>query len=412
MMAKKAKVELTLEELQAKKSKKQRGWVRFAAILLAVVLTLGVYFGASNGGPNIVEVYPNIVRAQTKTVVQKQDAAPTDTDSSDDANTQTPTTPAEEEGSILETLMGLLGGLDLSGLAGKVDLSGLGITIADGIQTAKDSLLTLIDQLEASITGKPVIVHDQVEHDFDASVDTGDALLRQLLVDKLNAATQAGVGYTLTRTAQFTDDGHVNIGEPTETVNKILEPAGLSLDRIVGQFAGMQSNEQFGEPISYTVEKGKTAKDVVEENEMDAVYENYGLMPTQLQADDIALVEANIISGRYVFVLKNVDNPNRGVGCGLNRFTKDFLVQHEIATRIKNVNVGTETATTPLKLTDLETKYYNIRVTVQFNQVTGCLTQLNYTYETYSKFTVRTNTVQVVGCDTIQVDNTYTNFVY
>ena len=83
MMAKKPKIELTLEELQAKKSKRQRGWVRFCAILLAVVLTLGIFGMASKGGPNVVEVYPNVVRAQTKTVVQKQDAPQTESAATD-----------------------------------------------------------------------------------------------------------------------------------------------------------------------------------------------------------------------------------------------------------------------------------------------------------------------------------------
>ena len=63
MMAKKPKIELTLEELQAKKSKRQRGWVRFCAILLAVVLTLGIYGMASKGGPNVVSVYIEAPRA-------------------------------------------------------------------------------------------------------------------------------------------------------------------------------------------------------------------------------------------------------------------------------------------------------------------------------------------------------------
>ena len=157
MMAKKPKIELTLEELQAKKSKRQRGWVRFCAILLAVVLTLGIFGMASKGGPNVVEVYPNVVRAQTKTVVQKQGPPPLTPDPDPEDPPPAPPAAAEEEGSILDTILGLLGGLDLSGLIGGLDMNGLGITVANGIQSAKDSLLTLIDQLEAAISGKPTI---------------------------------------------------------------------------------------------------------------------------------------------------------------------------------------------------------------------------------------------------------------
>ena len=124
-MAKKPKVELTLEELQAKKSKRQRGWVRFCAVLLAVVLTLGIFGLASQGDPKVVKVYPSVVRAQTKTVVQKQDTPqtePSDTNSDDDSNTTAPST-SDDEGSILDTLFGLLGSIDLSSLAGKSDRS-------------------------------------------------------------------------------------------------------------------------------------------------------------------------------------------------------------------------------------------------------------------------------------------------
>ena len=266
MMAKKPKIELTLEELQAKKSKRQRGWVRFCAILLAVVLTLGIFGMASKGGPNVVEVYPNVVRAQTKTVVQKQDVPqtePADTDTEDEDTPSAPSNTSEEEGSFLDTILGLLGGLDLSGLIGGLDMNGLGITVANGIQTAKDSLLTLIDQLEAAISGKPTISHDTEEYDFDESVARGDEALRQSLVEKLNAATAPGVGYTVTRFSAPDYENHpvdvdngeslTSIGAQTETVNKILLLSGTNLDFVVGAFNGCNFVNGDVQPITYNV---------------------------------------------------------------------------------------------------------------------------------------------------------------
>ncbi len=416
MMAKKAKVELTLEELQAKKSKRQRGWVRFCAVLLAVVLTFGIYGMASNGDPNVVKVYPNVVRAQTKTVVQKQDPTPTPTASDDDTSTATPTTPSTDEGGgLLDTLLGLLGGLDLSGLAGMLDLDGLGITIAGGIQTAKDSLLALVDQLEASITGKPTITHEAVEYAFPASVEAGDAAARADLVAKLNAATQSAVGYKVERYAGFAEGGDVNIGEQTETVNKVLSVAGLSLNSVVGEFAGLKTDGSGAPaPITFTVQKGQTAADAVAAAGLDASCENYALMATQLTADDIAIVsgEEDAQNGVYVFRLKNVDNPNRRADCGLTRFTNDYLVQNELADRVATAVQLTEVSTSTLKLNDLETKYSDIIVTAQFDTATGNLTSLEYIYSSYSRFAVRTNTVQVVGTAGMMTQNTYTGFVY
>ena len=426
MMAKKPKIELTLEELQAKKSKRQRGWVRFCAILLAVVLTLGIFGMASKGGPNVVEVYPNVVRAQTKTVVQKQDAPQTESAATDTEDEDTPSAPpaaAEEEGSILDTILGLLGGLDLGSLVGGLDMNGLGITVANGIQTAKDSLLTLIDQLEAAISGKPTISHDAEEYDFDESVVRGDEALRAALVEKLNAATAPGVGYTVTRFSAPDYENHpvnaengeslTSIGAQTETVNKILLLSGTNLDFVVGAFNGCNFVNGDVQPVTYNVAKGKTAAEAVAAAKYDAMYANYGLKQTALTAEDIAILDADEESGVYVFALKDVANPNRRADCGLTRFTDDYLVQNEVAERMKGASGVTEVSNSPLKLTDLDIKYYSITVSAQFDVATGHLVSLSYSYMTDAKFTVRTNTVQVNGMSPYLITaNEYTNFYY
>ena len=425
MMAKKPKIELTLEELQAKKSKRQRGWVRFCAILLAVVLTLGIFGMASKGGPNVVEVYPNVVRAQTKTVVQKQGPPPLTPDPDPEDPPPAPPAAAEEEGSFLDTILGLLGGLDLGGLIGGLDMNGLGITVATGIQTAKDSLLTLIDQLEAAISGKPTISHDTEEYDFDESVARGDEALRQSLVEKLNAATAPGVGYTVTRFSAPDYENHpvdvdngeslTSIGAQTETVNKILLLSGTNLDFVVGAFNGAQLDTNSGNvvPVTYNVAKGKTAAEAVAAAKYDAMYANYGLKQTALTAEDIAILEADEESGVYVFALKDVANPNRRADCGLTRFTDDYLVQNEVAERMQGASAVTEVSNSPLKLTDLDIKYYSITVSAQFDVQTGHLVSLSYFYTTDAKFTVRTNTVQVNGMSQyLLTANEYTNFYY
>ena len=426
MMAKKPKIELTLEELQAKKSKRQRGWVRFCAILLAVVLTLGIFGMASKGGPNVVEVYPNVVRAQTKTVVQKQDVPQTESAATETEDEDTPSAPpaaAEEEGSILDTILGLLGGLDLGSLVGGLDMNGLGITVANGIQTAKDSLLTLIDQLEAAISGKPTISHDAEEFDFDESVVRGDEALRAALVEKLNAATAPGVGYTVTRFSAPDYENHpvdvdngeslTSIGAQTETVNKILLLSGTNLDFVVGAFNGCNFVNGDVQPITYNVAKGKTAAEAVAAAKYDAMYANYGLKQTALTAEDIAILDADEENGVYVFALKDVANPNRRADCGLTRFTDDYLVQNEVAERMKGASGVTEVSNSPLKLTDLDIKYYSITVSAQFDVQTGHLVSLSYYYMTDAKFTVRTNTVQITGMSPYFITmNEYTNFYY
>lgn len=408
-MAKKKKADLTLEELQAKKAKTQRGWVRFCAIVLAVALTAGMYGMASKGGPKKVPIYPNYVQ----TVVNNNNGTSTDeptTTPSTDTNTSggsSSTTTEEESGGILDTIMGLLGGIDFGSIAGMLDLQGLGVTAVNGIQTAKEALLAFVDQLEASVTGKPTISHDAVEYPFADGTEVGAQADRQAIVDLLNAATakvnDEKAAYNFTRTAQYTEDGHVSVGAQTDTINQILGVnQGMSLDTVVGVFNGANA------PVAASVAAGQTAEDLIAAGTLNEVSKNYVLMSTQLTADDIQIVQQNKVLGTYTIALKDVDNPNRRSDCGLTRFTNDYLVQHEVAEEIKNSVPLNQTDFEIMKLTDLEMKYSDILVTFQVDPLTGALKSMNYQYVSYGKFTVRTNTVQIIGAATTTASNIYT----
>lgn len=410
---KKAKIEPTLEELQAKKAKRQRGWVRFCAIILAVALTAGMFGMASRGEPTKVQVYPNVVQTGggNAAVTPPQTTTPA-TPQTPAATTPTPTTPStstpstsapESSGGLLDSLLGLLSGIDLGSMLGGLGdlVGGLGVTVGNGIQSVKDSLLNLLDRLEASLTRKPVITHDAVEYPFAADTELGAEEDRQRIVDLLNEATAQVTHYTLSRTTDFTPDGHVSVGEQTETINQILGTANadLSLDRIVGSFAGVGT-------LNAVVMSSATDETVKEE---------YRLMPTQLTADDIQIVSAyDAPAGtgaysKYSIRLKNVDHPNRQSDCGLTRLTNDYLVQNEVAAEIQNRVSINNTDFGVLKLTDLIMRYSDIQVSFRVND-RGQLIDLSYTYTAYGKFTVRTNTVQVIGDLTTTTTTTYTNF--
>lgn len=407
-MAKKKNADLTLEELQDKKAKRQRGWVRFCAIVLAVALTVGMYGVASKGGPKKVPVYPNVVQ----TVVNNGGTSTDDT-TTPSTDTTTPSTgtstdsSSDEGGGILDTIMGLLGGIDFGSIAGMLDLQGLGVTAVNGIQTAKEALLAFVDQLEASVTGKPTISHDAVEYPFADGTEVGEQADRQAIVDLLNAATakvnDEKAAYNFTRTAQYTEDGHVSVGAQTDTINQILGlNQGMNLDTVVGVFNGAN------EPVAASVAAGQTAEDLIAAGTLNEVSKNYVLMSTQLTADDIQIVQQDKVLGTYTIALKDVDNPNRRSDCGLTRFTNDYLVQHEVAEEIKNSMPLNQTDFEIMKLTDLEMKYSDILVTFQVDPLTGALKSMNYQYVSYGKFTVRTNTVQIIGAATTTASNIYT----
>lgn len=408
-MAKKKKADLTLEELQAKKAKTQRGWVRFCAIVLAVALTAAMYGVASKGGPKKVPVYPNTVQ----TVVNNGGTSTDDT-TTPSTDTTTPSTgtstdtSSDEGGGILDSILGMLGGIDLGSIAGKLDLNGLGVAAVGGIQTAKESLLAFVDQLEASITGKPTISHDAAEYPFADGTNVGSQADRQAIVDLLNQATaqvnNSKAAYSFNRSAQYTTDGHASIGAQTDTINQLLGSLGngMTLDTVVGEFNGANA------AVAASVPAGQTADDLVTAGTLNAATKNYALMTTQLTADDIQIVNQFPATGTYTVLLKNVDNPNRRADCGLTRFTNDYLVQNEVADSIKNSLALNQASFELLKLTDLEMKYSNIAVTFQVDPLTGALKTLSYQYQAYSKFTVRTNTVQIIGAATTQTVNMYT----
>ena len=407
-MAKKKKADLTLEELQAKKAKTQRGWVRFCAIVLAVALTAAMYGLASKGGPKKVPVYPNTVQTVVNNGTSTDDTTTPSTDTTTPSTGTSTDTSSDEGGGILDSILGMLGGIDLGSIAGKLDLNGLGVAAIGGIQTAKESLLAFVDQLEASITGKPTISHDATEYPFADGTNVGSQADRQAIVDLLNQATaqvnNSKAAYSFNRTAQYTTDGHASIGAQTDTINQLLGSLGngMTLDTVVGEFNGANS------PVSVSVSAGQTTDDLVAAGTLNAATKNYALMTTQLTADDIRIARQDPEAGTYKVLLKNVDNPNRRADCGLTRFTNDYLVQNEVADSIKNSLALNQASFEILKLTDLEMKYSNIAVSFQVDPLTGALKTLSYQYQAYSKFTVRTNTVQIIGAATTQTVNTYT----
>ena len=242
--------------------------------------------------------------------------------------------------------MNLLGGIDFSKITGMLDFNGLGVKVADGIDKAADSLLTLVDKLEGSITKKPVITHEAEEAEFAEGTNVGDAVVRESVVALLNNATAKAAGgtYTVTRNSAYTDAGHVSIGEATDTVNSVLGVANQSLDTLVGTFNGV------GDVQANVVNGGA-----------ENINENYLLM----------------LTGEYMFALKNVANPNRMADCGLTRMTNDYLVQNELAPLVAGLASTNNEAFSMVKLSDLEMDYTNIYVSFKVDPLTGDLVNLN-----------------------------------
>ena len=177
-MAKKEKIQLTPEEIAAKKLRTKKGWARFGAVALAIVITGAVYVIGSKDGPKVV------VEPEDPPVIQQiiqQNPTPATTKAPETTKAPAPTTKAAEPttkpttapttaannsssggGGILDTITGLLGGLgdfdigsllgglggDGGGLGGLVDRNSIADTVEGAGSSAKDFFYGLADNVE------------------------------------------------------------------------------------------------------------------------------------------------------------------------------------------------------------------------------------------------------------------------
>jgi hypothetical protein len=178
-MAKKEKIQLTPEEIAAKKLRTKKGWARFGAVALAIVITGAVYVIGSKDGPKVVtevEEPPVIQQIIQQNPTPAPAPAPAPTTKAPAPTTAAPTTKAPAPttapttaannggggGGILDTITGLLGGLgdfdigsllgglggDGGGLGGLVDRNSIADTVEGAGGKAKDFFYGLADNVE------------------------------------------------------------------------------------------------------------------------------------------------------------------------------------------------------------------------------------------------------------------------
>lgn len=151
-MAKKNKIQLTPEELAAKKLKTRKGWARVGAVACALAITAAVYALGSKDGHKIkqVEEAPQVVTQvvtvaattqKTETTTEATTKAP-ETTKAAETTTKAASSDSSSDGGIMDTITGLLGGL------GDIDLSGAGDTIEGVGNTAKDFFYDIADKIE------------------------------------------------------------------------------------------------------------------------------------------------------------------------------------------------------------------------------------------------------------------------
>lgn len=165
-MAKNNKTPLTPEQIAEKKLNGRKKWARFFAVVLALVITAGVYLAGSKGGHKIERVEPqavvvdNVVEkvvTQPVTVTVTVPAPATEAPATEaPAATEAPTTaaPPADSGSdggsdILGSITDMLGGLT-DNLSGGIDMSGAADTIEGIGSSAKDFFYNIADKVSTT----------------------------------------------------------------------------------------------------------------------------------------------------------------------------------------------------------------------------------------------------------------------
>ena len=242
-MAKKEKIQLTPEEIAAKKLKRKKGWARFGAVALAIVITGAVYVIGSKDGPKVVtevEEPPVIQQIIQQNPTPATTKAPETTKAP--ATTKAPTTSSSggsSGGGILDTITGLLGGLgdfdigsllgglggDGGGLGGLVDRNSIADTVEGAGGKAKDFFYGLADNVEENegLDGINEQIRDKIGG-IGSGSSSGDSS------DPLSGVTDSlgGIGDTISGITGGNGDGGSPLSGITDALGGLTGGDGSS----------------------------------------------------------------------------------------------------------------------------------------------------------------------------------------
>jgi hypothetical protein len=281
-MAKKAKAELTPEQLEAKKIKKQRRserWTKFWAIVLALVLVAGVCFGAKTMATKAAAD----AQQQEETTDANNNAAPVNNNTTP-ANNTTPdnnTTPADNN-----------------------------TTPADNNTTPADN----------------------------SGNNGGEQQPQQSPAQIINAAMAAaeGAGYTWSRTGNIS-----NLKVPFQNMLKgVLESKNTTLEAVVGGFLGAKGNTE-----TVTRGKGETPKNE-EGTDTYYHWDQYKIIKTSVTDDDLKGLQVNGNQYTFTLdPVVNPEAGNSGFSRFTNDFVTLDMINTELAGQNVGIKVDAMTAT-------------------------------------------------------------------
>ena len=313
-MAKKEKIQLTPEEIEAKKIRRSNGWTRFWAIVVALALTAGVFAFARTQG----------IKASEGTEV-------TTSESGENSN---------------------------SGNNNSSNTNNNSATPANSNTNSNTNNNSSSDNNSAAPADN--------SGNSAAPAGANDAASVADLINKATAAAvNAKAGYDWER--HCTVD-NIDVGGATDTLNKIIKgvDSNADLNSVVGGFLGRGDKQE-------TVPKGMTLDTIdvpKDDGGTEKVYHgaSYTLKASNLQAADIQNLSVN--GDTYEFDLADSNNPDRSGNTAFSRFCNDIVVVDEVNKEIQK-QVGDK-----VSVNSLDASYHNIHVKAVITD--GQLKELSY----------------------------------
>lgn len=348
-MAKKEKIQLTPEEIEAKKIRRSNGWTRFWAIVVALALTAGVFAFARTQG----------IKASEGTEVTTSESGENN-NSGNNNSSNTNNNSAIPANSNTNSNTNNNSSSD-NNSAAPADNSGNSAAPAGANDAA--SVADLINKATAAAVNAKA-GYDWERHCTVENIDVGSSLATNALnsiihiVDS-NADLNSVVG------------GFLGRGDKKETV-----PKGMTLDT-----------------IDVPKDDGGTEK----------VYHgsSYTLKASNLQAADIQNLSVN--GDTYEFDLADSNNPDRSGNTAFSRFCNDIVVVDEVNKEIQE-QVGDK-----VSVNSLDASYHNIHVKAVITD--GQLKELSYSMKADASLGIKAG-LTINGSGNLDANAKYSNFVY
>ena len=177
--------------------------------------------------------------------------------------------------------------------------------------------------------------------------------------DMFNTWTAAAAksSYKFTRVCGYTDDGAIDVGNATNTLNNIIKlvDKNASLSSVVGGFLGIGNRE--GEVANGQIPEGMN--------------EQYALKAMQLTAADIK--GAGKTGNTYKVQLNACANPKKDNTNALSRATNDFFTHEEVVKGISDLTTLITVSSTNVEYTQIV-----LAATIEGDKMVGL--EISYTF--------------------------------